>query len=73
MYLRDYRLWKYLLENYLKGTTSEQALAANMWERPTTAREISMRVVLSCSFIILRDVDLEYVSPSVWWNLEDVC
>ena len=28
-----------------------------------------MRVLLSCSFIILRYVDLEYVSPSVRWNL----
>ena len=32
MYLRYYRLEKFLLENWFKGTVSEQALAVNMWK-----------------------------------------
>ena len=32
-----------------------------------------MRAFLSCSFIILREVHLKNVSPSVMWNLRGVC
>ena len=35
--------------------------------------EISMRALLSCFFLIPREVSLQNVSPSVRWNLRVVC
>ena len=35
--------------------------------------EISMKAVLSCFFIILREVDSENISPSNRWNLRSEC
>ena len=35
--------------------------------------EIPIRALLSCFFIILREVDLENVSPNVRWNVRGVC
>ena len=35
--------------------------------------QISIRAPLSCVLIILMEVDLENVSPSVTWNLRGVC
>ena len=62
MYFRNYRLQKSFLEKSLKSTGSEQSLAVNTCESVPTGYEISKRALLSCSFIILREADLEYFS-----------
>ena len=72
MYFRNYRLWKSLLENSLKSTVSGQALAVNLWKRPKCLRNLNESDFVMF-FIILRDFDLENVSPSVRWNVRGVC
>ena len=72
MYFRNYRLWKSLLENSLKSTVSGQALAVNLWKRPKYLRNLNESDFVMF-FIILRDFDLENVSPSVRWNVRGVC
>ena len=64
-------MWKYLLENSLKGTVSEQALEVNMWKCPKCLQNLHETVLIMFS-IIVTEVDLENVSPSVRWNLRGV-
>ena len=72
MYFRSYRLWKSWLDYSLKSTVSEQALAVNMWKRPKYLRNVYEGAFIMF-FIILREVNLEIVSPSVRWNFRGVC
>ena len=71
IYFRNYRMWKSLLKNSLKGTVSEQALEVNMWKCPKCLQNLH-ETVLIMFFIIVTEVDLENVSPSVRWNLRGV-
>ena len=71
IYFRNYRMWKSLLKNSLKSTVSEQALEVNMWKCPKCLQNLH-ETVLIMFFIIVTEVDLENVSPSVRWNLRRV-
>ena len=72
MYFRNYRLWKSLLENSLKSTVSEQALAVNIWKRRKCLLNLSESAFITF-LIILSEVDLESVSPSVRSNPRGLC
>ena len=63
---------KGLLRNSLKGTVSEQAFAVNMWKHPKCLLDFHQSAFIMFFFIILRELDLENVSPSVMWNLSGV-
>ena len=71
MYFPYDRLWKTWLEHSLKNAVSEHAWQSRSKIVPNSC-EISMKVPLSCFVIIIREVDLENVSPSVMWNLRGV-
>ena len=71
MYFRNYKLWKSLIENSLKSTVAEHALKVNMEKCFKYLRNLHESNFFMF-FIILREVDLEYVSPSVRWNLRGV-
>ena len=72
MYFWNYRLWKSLSEKSLKSTVSEQALVVNMWNHPKCLRNLHESAFIMF-FIILREIDLENVSPCVRWNLRGSC
>ena len=72
MYFGNYRLWKSSLDNSLKSAASEHALAVKMSKLPKYMRNLH-ECAFIMFFIILREVDLENVSPSVRWNLKGVC
>ena len=63
---------KSFLENSLKSTVSEQTLAVNMRKRRKWFLNFPDGALITF-FIILSEVDLENVSPSVRWNLRGVC
>ena len=57
-------MWKVSLDHSLKSAVWEHALTVNMWKRPKyfwNLHESTFIMIL----IILREVDLENVSPSV--------
>ena len=68
MYFQYYKLWKPLLENSLKSTVSEHALTVNMWKRPKYLPNLDQSAFF-IFFILLREVDLENVSPSFIWTV----
>ena len=72
MYFRNYRLPLSSLDHSLKSAVSEHASTLNMWERRKCFLNF-YESVLSRFFIILSEVDLENVSPSVRWNVRGVC
>ena len=63
---------KSFLENSLKSTVSEKTLAVNMRKRRKWFLNFPDGAFITF-FIILSEVDLENVSPSVRWNLRGVC
>ena len=72
MYFRNYWLWKTWLDHFLKSDVSEYTLTVNMWNRPKYLRNLhDSAFIMFC--IILREVDLENVSPSILWNLRGLC
>ena len=64
MYFRTYRLWKSWLDHSLESVVSEHALAVNTEKRPRCLRNIRETTFI-IFLIILREVDLENISPSV--------
>ena len=71
MHFQNHWLWKSLLENSLKSAVSEQATAVNKWQ-PHKCLENIHESALIMFFIILTEVDLENVSPSVRWHFKGV-
>ena len=71
MYFRIYRLWKSWLDHSLKSAVSQHDLRVNSWKRPKYLRNLHTSASIMF-FIILKEVDLENVSPSVTWNLKSV-
>ena len=71
MYFWNYRLWKSWLDHSLKSTVSKHALTVNVWKRPKYNRNLHESALIMF-FIVLREVDLENISPSVRWNLRGV-
>ena len=59
------------LENSMKRTISEHALTVNMWKRLKCLQNHNERPFFMF-FIILREFDLENVSPSIMLNLRVV-
>ena len=72
MYFPGYRVWKSWLDHSLKRPVSEHALRVSMWKRQKYFRNLNENAFIMF-FIILREVDLENISPSVRWNLRGVC
>ena len=72
MYFRKYRLWKSWLGHSLKSCVSEQAFTVNMWKCPKYLQNLHESLFI-IFFMILIEVDLENMSPSVWINLKGVC
>ena len=72
MHFKNQRVWKSWLDRSLKRAFSEHALTENMWKRPKYLRNLHESAFIMF-FIIIREVDLENVSPGVRWNLRDVC
>ena len=63
------------VENFVSPFCNKRRnmLLQSTCESVLSSCEITMRMLLSCVFIILRDVDLENVSLSVRSNLGDLC
>ena len=64
------------VKNFLRTLSKKRRLRTRIDSQHVKASQmlgISMRVLLSCFFIILMDVDLENFSPSVRLNLRGVC
>ena len=72
MYFRNYRLWTICLEHSLKAAASEHALSVKMWKHHKYFQNLHESTFIKL-FTILREVDLENVSPSFRRNLRDVC
>ena len=71
MYVRNYRLWKCWLENFLNSAVSEHALIVNMWKRPKYLQNLHGSAFVMF-FFILREVDSESVSSGFRWYVRSV-
>ena len=67
--LETVKIW---LDHSLKSAVWEHALTVNVWKRANYLQNLHESAFIMF-FIILREVDLENVSPSVKWNLRGFC
>ena len=67
--LQTMKIW---LDHSLKSAVWEHALTVNVWKRANYLQNLHESAFIMF-FIILREVDLENVSPSVKWNLRGFC